>query len=77
MKDDELKNCGSVVLITPCCGAVVMIAVNHPKVLDEEMRLEIGNLVADGCRVEHWTREDVKTKPWEMGCKCKSHVESK
>jgi len=71
---EALKTCGSVVVIKPCCGSVVYIASDLPEVMDAEAQQEIGALVAQGCRVEHWSRQETKEKDWKMGCKCQSPI---
>ena len=65
--DDD--NQDTIVAITPCCGRVVFAAVNLPDVMDHDMHKEIGRLVMDGCRIEHWTFAAVRKS--KFGCKCK------
>jgi len=65
MSDDKQD---TIVAIKPCCNHVVFAAVNKPNVVDAEMRKEIGELVALGCKIEHWQVEAVRKAQW--GCKC-------
>ena len=58
----------TIVAIKPCCGHVVFAAVNLPNVIDAEIRRDIGELVASGCKIEHWPVESVRKAKW--GCKC-------
>lgn len=53
----------SVVAIAPCCGRVIFAAV-QPKACKKEL----GELAADGYRIEHWTVEKVRQA--KFGCKC-------
>lgn len=59
-----------IVAIKPCCNRVVFATVNAPKMLDAKTRKEIGTMVAEGYKIEHWTTEQVRNGNW--GCKCKS-----
>lgn len=72
MNDIDFDKLSSIVVIKPCCNRVVYIAINHPEVIGDDEKQEIGDMVANGCRVEHWTREEVKTRNWEMGCTCQN-----
>lgn len=65
-EDDD--NIDTIVAIKPCCNKLVFAAVNLPRVVDAEMRKEIGELAALGCRIEHWPAKNVRTAKW--GCKC-------
>lgn len=64
----EEANQDSIVAIKPCCGRIVFAVVNLPNVVDADMKKEIGELAAIGCRIEHWKVEDVRRARW--GCKC-------
>lgn len=66
--DDELSRAGDIVAIRPCCNRIVFAAVNHPAVIDAQAKRTIGQLAADGCKIEHWTTEQVRKG--EFGCKC-------
>jgi hypothetical protein len=61
----------TIIARTPCCNRIVFAAMNDPKVLDTAMMKEIGELVSDGCMIEHVNVEIVRIS--KFGCKCKSH----
>lgn len=50
------------------CKRVVYAAVNEPHVVDTDQIREMGEMVRDGCTIEHMTAEEVRKSAF--GCKC-------
>lgn len=57
-----------IVVRTACCKRLIYAAVNEPRVMQEDRVREIGQMVIEGCAVEHMTAEDVRKA--DFGCKC-------
>ncbi len=58
----------------PDCKAIVYIAVNDPRVIDEDAKQEIGDLVVGGYTVEHMTLEQFKPEPFGHAESCKRNT---
>ena len=56
-----------IVIMSPCCGRVIMAVVNDDHIDNDTMR-EIAQFVRDRYIVEHKTAEEVRKLPF--GCRC-------
>jgi hypothetical protein len=63
----NFDNADCIVVRCACCQRVIYAAVNEPRVIDFRARNEIGEMVAEGCTVEHMPAEKVREQMF--GCK--------